>query len=310
LFNALSLNASAQILVPAAAALIMFCLGLGLDRSHFINTFRQTRLLAVGLICPIFLLPLLALLLVRFAALDRALATGLVLVAACPVASPVNLLTLLARANVAFTVTLTVLTSLTTAVTIPLALAAMDYVVDGGSTASMSLWRMSLSLALLSAVPVLAGMLVHALWPGFTRRLESAAVQVACVAFALGIALAIAAARNQIPLSFSQTGLAALTLNASAIAVSCVAARLARLNLADTTAVILGASTRRFTVASFAALTLCRDPRLLIPAIAYCLIMWVSAMIVVQLALRRVTRGRQDQTDPLVAGNLASSSDR
>lgn len=50
-------------------------------------------------------------------------------------------------------------------------------------------------------------------------------------------------------------------------------ARLAALAEAERVVVTLGSSTRQFAVAAFVALALCRDARLLMPAIAYCLIM-------------------------------------
>lgn len=50
-----------------------------------------------------------------------------------------------------------------------------------------------------------------------------------------------------------------------------------RFGPSDSVVLVLGATTRQFAVASFVALSLLHDARLLAPAIPYCLLMWVTA---------------------------------
>ena len=278
------LNTTAQIAVPVASAILMFCIGLGLDRAAFVRTFSQPRAVVIALICQLLVPPLLALVLVRVIALDPIMAMGLVLVAACPVATPTNLLTKLARANVSFSVTLTAATSLFAAVTVPISLWAAAN--SNSPVAGISLWRIAVSLTLIATAPVLAGMALRHMRPELTRKLEKLSTRIAVVCFVGGVGIAIAGVWDQIALSFAQVGLAVVILNVSTLAAAHGIALLAGLGDEYRIGAVLGAGTRRFTMASFVALTLFNDARLLLPAVAYALTMWATSLAIVAMSRR------------------------
>jgi predicted Na+-dependent transporter len=121
-------------------------------------------------------------------------------------------------------------------------------------------------------------MSVRARAPARTARIERWSLRVAVAAFGVGLFVAVASCRREIPGSFRSAGLAAAALNAIAIAASYAVARLLRVTAADRMVLTLGSTTRQFAVAAFVALTLCRDERLLPPAIAYCLLMWIAPL--------------------------------
>jgi BASS family bile acid:Na+ symporter len=291
---------------------MMFCLGLGLDRSAFARLLRQPRLLATSLLCQLILTPLLALILARALALEPVLSSGLVLIAACPVTAAATLLTKLARGNLALSVALTAVTSLAAAMTIPpfmgLAAAYGAPQPPGASPtavfAGAGLWRMGLSLATLASVPVLLGMALRAASVQLADRVERLALRIASTAFLLGLVVAIAATWSQIPFSMAEAGVLVVVLSFAGLVLSYGVSWAAGLEAADRVAVVLGTVTRKFTMASFVALTLLRDARLLLPAIAYCLLMWIPALGVVWLARRssdRATRRSSRATASPVA---------
>jgi BASS family bile acid:Na+ symporter len=285
------LNAAARAVVPCAVAVIMFCLGLGLTAADFSRTFRRPRLLAAALPCQLILFPLIALAVTRVLSLSPALSAGLVLVACCPISVPANLLARLAGGNVAASIALTALAAPASAITIPLALRVTGYWADSGDVSHPQLWRISLSVALLVVSPVMVGMAIRAFAPAAANRAEPAALRVAVVAFSIGLMLAVASCRREIPGSFRSAGVAAAALNVLGVATTYAAARLLRVGPAgDRIVLTLGSTTRQFAVAAFVALTLCRDERLLPPAIAYCLLMWLAPIAALTFARSPATQ--------------------
>jgi bile acid:Na+ symporter, BASS family len=270
------LNAATRVVLPTAVAVIMFCLGLGLKGADFARTFRQPRLLAAALLCQLILLPLVAFAVARLLSLSIPLAAGLVLIACCPASAPASLLARLAGANVAASIATTALTVPATAVSIPLALRLTGYWNASGAVTHAPLWGISASVATLVTLPVLIGMTVHAMAPVKIRKIEAAAVRVALVAFAVGLALAVASCRAEIPGSFRSAGIAAVSLNAIGVITTHAFARLVRVDTSERIVLALGSTTRQFAVAAFVALTLLRDEELMPPAIAYCLVMWLA----------------------------------
>src|SRR5689334_13625504 len=114
----------AMVFLPLALSFIMFSLGLGLTIADFRNIVRQPRALLVGLVCHFVLLPVIAWFLVRWAGLPPAIAVGFMIVAACPTGTTSNLLTYIARGDVALAVSFTAVASVLTVFTLPLIVSA------------------------------------------------------------------------------------------------------------------------------------------------------------------------------------------
>jgi BASS family bile acid:Na+ symporter len=98
--------------LPAALAFIMFSLGLALRLQDFRAVLQHPRALALGLAAQLLLLPLAGAAVAWAAALPPLLAVGLMVLAACPGGVSSGLLTHLARGDVALSIALTALTSL------------------------------------------------------------------------------------------------------------------------------------------------------------------------------------------------------
>src|SRR5947209_961245 len=93
-----------DVAVPALVFVAMMVVGLGLTGADFRRVARQPRLVAAATVGQLLVLPLIALVLVRFTGLSPSVEKGMLLVAACPAGSMVNLYAYWARANVALSV--------------------------------------------------------------------------------------------------------------------------------------------------------------------------------------------------------------
>src|SRR5207253_3212110 len=115
-----------DVAVPVLVVVTMIVVGLGLTPGDFRRVARAPRLVAAATAGQALLLPLAALGLVRCLALSPPVATGVLLVAACPAGSMANLYAYLARAHMALAVSLTAVSCLAAVLTMPLALAARE----------------------------------------------------------------------------------------------------------------------------------------------------------------------------------------
>ena len=103
-----------------ALAIIMVGIGLSLTREDFAVQARSPRATIVGLVGQLVLVPLVGVGVALLFDLTPMLALGVVLVAATPGGATSNLITYLARGNVALSVILTAITSVAVILTLPL----------------------------------------------------------------------------------------------------------------------------------------------------------------------------------------------
>ena len=112
-------NPLTSVLLPLALAIIMLGMGLGLTPTDFRRIGRHPKAITVGLFSQMVVLPLIGALIVWWLPLPPAIAVGLLVLAICPGGPSSNLITYLAKGDVALSVSLTALTSLFSVVTIP-----------------------------------------------------------------------------------------------------------------------------------------------------------------------------------------------
>ncbi len=111
------------LIVLPILCLLMFELGLTLKVDDFKKLARQPRAVAAGMIGQLVLLPVLAFALASALHLQPLFFVGLVLIACCPGGSSSNVFSMLAKGDVALSVTLTAISSVVTLFTIPFIMA-------------------------------------------------------------------------------------------------------------------------------------------------------------------------------------------
>jgi bile acid:Na+ symporter, BASS family len=156
---------------PVIIFLIMLVMGLALSRADFAAIVRSPKAVLVGLAGQILLLPLIALALASVLPVAPEAAVGLIVLAASPGGVTSNAITLAARADVALAVSLTALSTLLVAVTLPFwSSFALAEFMGGRSGLAMSPVDSAITLGLLTVLPVGLGMALRAVWPGFAVR--------------------------------------------------------------------------------------------------------------------------------------------
>ncbi len=142
--------------ITVGLGVIMLGMGLTLRLSDFSDIFRMPKIIAIGILAQFVIMPLSAYLWVKVLELETSLAIGLILVGACPGGTASNVITYLARANVALSVLLTMCSTFLAVVLTPLLtewLAGAYVPVDG--------WGLFRSMVLVVLIPLIAGLAIN-----------------------------------------------------------------------------------------------------------------------------------------------------
>lgn len=176
----IQLDPLGQIGIAMALVLIMFGIALGLTTAHFRALLERPRVIIGGIVGQVVGLPALTIALVLLIEPAPSIALGMLVVACCPGGASSNLLTYLARGNVACSVSLTAASSLAAAMVTPVAILTSLNFYPPTATLLDSLGfdagSFLIQTGLLLAVPLVAGMLVAAKFPTFAKRFRGGTV--------------------------------------------------------------------------------------------------------------------------------------
>ena len=162
-----------QVLLPASLALIMFGMGLSLTIADFKRLLNTPRAVSMGLFGQMICLPLMAFLLCLAFSVEPHIAIGLMVLAACPGGTSSNLLSHIGRANLALSVSLTAITTVICVVSTPwLIKFSVDYFTILPDE-PFSLLNISLSLLVITLIPIVIGMSVRHFALNFANRTEA-----------------------------------------------------------------------------------------------------------------------------------------
>jgi bile acid:Na+ symporter, BASS family len=278
--------------LPIAMMVLMLSLGLRLPPGEAVRAVRRPRALIAGLGVQLVVLPLLAFGIARGFGLAPALAAGLLLVAASPGGVTSNYAALLARGSVGLSVTMTLITSLAAPITLPLVLMLARVAVPG---AAGGLWKISLAMAAVALVPLLAGMALARLAPRHTAWLSRRLDPLARLLF-LAIVLATFAQNwGAMGAAFAEVGAAVTLFAALTPVLAFTVARLARIGSAERRSVMVEATMQNVAITIFVASTLFGESALAIPGLIYAVEMNIVVLLIIgaaHLVARRNRVGR------------------
>jgi BASS family bile acid:Na+ symporter len=177
--------------IPLVTFLLMVVVGLDLTAGDFHRVRRRPLVLLTGLLAPVVVLPLLAWGLVSVSSPSSAVATGLLIMAACPIGGISNVYSLLARADTALSVTLTTLSCLLAVATIPMISGGLAMVIGDEIELSVPGRLLIVQLLLMLALPVLLGMFIRARWADVAARRQSTLQRVAFMLVALLVVVVV-----------------------------------------------------------------------------------------------------------------------
>ncbi|MCE3265318.1 MAG: Bile acid:sodium symporter [Solirubrobacterales bacterium] len=276
----------ATVLLPIALAVIMFSLGMSLTVDDFRRVVVYPRGISIGILNLAILSPLLAFGIAELFDLKPAMAVGLVLLGASPGGTMANLLTHLARGDTALSISITGISSVASAITVPLFLSlSIDHFGAVGLEDDVSMLGVVARVLAITVVPLALGMRLRARRPSRIAEIQPRFQRIAFILF-LGIVVGVVIAENERVFENLDAVLAAaVALNLAAMAISFTIARLARLDDRQSTAIAIELGVHNTALAIAVAATI--DTELTIPAAVYASFMFVSAGLFARLMYRR-----------------------
>ena len=270
-------NLFTAVLLPLALAIVMLGMGLSLVPEDFKRITRYPKAVAVGTVCQVLLLPLIGALITLVVPMQPAIAVGLIVLAVCPGGPSSNLVTYLAKGDVALSVTLTAVSSIITVFTIPLFTnLALQYFLGKSAAIALPIGSTMLQIFLITLLPTAIGMVIRHQFPNTARRLEKQMSRFAVGLLALIIVLLLVREGSKLPGFLVQVGIGVVLLNLLATLAGFLAGKLFRLSLAQQICIAIEVGIQNGTLAITITAGLLNNPDMAVPAAVYSLLMYVT----------------------------------
>jgi BASS family bile acid:Na+ symporter len=169
-------------------AITMFGIGMVLDPHDFINIFKNFRVVLIGVVAQFSIMPLSAYLVSKVFAFSDDFALGLILTGSAPGAMASNVLSYLAGADVAYSVSLTTVSTFLAPVMTPLlTLFLANTILD------IPFWALMQSVSLMVLLPLVLGILIRRIAGERIVPFKSIfpAISTAFIAFICGLVIAL-----------------------------------------------------------------------------------------------------------------------
>ena len=237
-----------DVALPLILAFIMFTLGLGLRIDDFTRVFVQPKSFVTGLANQMVLLPVAGFLIASLLGMPPELAVGMMILALCPGGVTTNVLTKIGNGNTALSISLTAVVTVVSVVTLPLILTWSVGALMGADTPPVDTLALSLTMFMMTVLPVAIGMIVTALAPGFVTGAGVTLSRIAVVLFALIVLAAIATNLDVLRDNIARLGPATLILMALMMALGLLTARALGLAPRDATTIAIETGVQNSTL--------------------------------------------------------------
>ena len=180
-------------LIPIGLGIIMLSMGMTLSVDDFRRVGRERARVLPGVALQYTVMPGLGWSLAALLDLPTPFAVGLILVSCCPGGTASNVISFLARADVALSVTMTAMSTLLAALMTPLLTEML-----AGSRVDVPAGGLLLDTVQVVILPVIGGVLLQWRFPAVSQRLLPFAPLVAVIAITLIVASVIGAGRQDV----------------------------------------------------------------------------------------------------------------
>lgn len=265
-------------LLPIGLILLMFVVGLRLRPSSVKGVLGRPKALATGLAVQLFTLPVAALLLGQLFGLTGPMLLGLVLIAAAPGGVTSNYIAHLARADLALSAAMTLITTALVSLTIPLVLGLTGV---GEISGASGLTRLSMIMVGVAVAPMALGMGLATWKPHRAEWLLRGLEPVAKLVFAAVVVATFVQNWEPMQANLGTVGPAVALLNLAALGLAFVAGRGMGLSSPDRRAIMVEASLQNVAVALFVAGGVLGEPAATVPALIYAMTMNISALALI-----------------------------
>jgi len=162
-------NFKLSALIIPLLQIIMFGMGTELSLKDFANVIRMPKGIIIGVVGHYVIMPLVGFTVAKIFNFPNEIAAGIILVGCCPSGLASNVMSYLARANLALSVSVTTISTLLAPFLTPLLMRLL-----GGSFVEINFWGMVWDITKIVILPVAAGLAFHYLVRGKFKWLDKA----------------------------------------------------------------------------------------------------------------------------------------
>ncbi len=283
------MNASifTEVLLPLALAFIMFGMGLSLTKQDFTRLLKTPKPVVLGLFAQIILLPLAALAICLLFNLPAPLAIGLMVLSACPGGTTSNLISQLARANLALSVSLTALSTLICVFSTPFIIQYAVQSFAGNAAPEFSLLQTAIGLFVITLVPVLIGIIIRQFYQQWAIKVEVFFRRFSLVFMVAMIIGIVIKEREMLMNSFGDVFFACFALSIFTTLLGVFLAKLASLSTKDGITLGIEVGIQNATLAMLITISFLQSPEYAISAGIYGLTMYLSPLLLMLWAKRK-----------------------
>lgn len=262
---------------------LMFLLGTELNKEAFVNVARHPKAVALGMTGQIVLLPAIAFALAWLLEVPPVYFMGLVLIACCPGGSSSNVFSMLAKGDVALSVTLTAVSSIVTLFTLPVIMELTSHIVshNAGISIELPVGKLLVQNIVLLFVPLMAGWLFRRWKPILAEKVSKVLNKLAFPALMTLALLFFLQYTQKIIDNFRLIGMACGLLILASMACSSLLSRMGKLTDAVRRTIVIevGMQNAAQAIAIATSPFIFNSGEMAIPAIIYALLMNVILLL-------------------------------
>ncbi len=276
------------IILASSLIIIMLGMGLSLVFDDFRRIIVYPKAIFVGLTNQLIILPLIGFAIALIFPLRPEIAIGIMILAACPGGPTSNLITHLAKGDIALSVTLTALSSFITILTIPFIVNfALKHFLDEGQMIRLDVVDTIMRIFVIIVIPICIGMLIRRFKEGFALKMAKPVRKASGFVMALVIiGIVIKERENLIPY-FQQAGIVALLLNVTTMMVGYYSSKLFNIKNKRAISISIESGIQNGTLAITIAVVLLGNSEFAITPAIYSLLMFFTGGVAVYLGLKR-----------------------
>lgn len=264
---------------------LMFLLGTDLNKDSFTNVARNPRAVIIGMTGQLLILPVIAFVLACLLKLPPVYFMGIMLIACCPGGSSSNVFSMLAKGDVALSVTLTAISSILTMFTIP---AIMEFVSNfvseqSGIDINLPFGKLIVQNIVLLFVPLILGILFRKFYPDTAAKVNKILGKLAFPALMTLALIFFLQYTEEIKANFAVLGITITVLILAAMLCSSLLSRLTKSNTAVRRTIVIevGMQNAAQAISIASSPFIFNNGEMALPAIIYALLMNVILLIYV-----------------------------
>lgn len=173
--------------------IIMFGMGTTMTFNDFIGIIKTPRAVIIGLCCQFLIMPFLGFGIANLFNFPPEIAAGIILIGSSPSGLASNVMTLIAKANLALSITITTIATLLAPVMTPLMMKWL-----GGQFIEINFWKMVWDIFQIIIIPLGVGFIINQFFKNFAKALQRYLPMISMTGIALIIIVITASGRDSL----------------------------------------------------------------------------------------------------------------